>query len=159
MSVVSFFLSCCGVSSSAQWTKRQRYQYKLLQDGKHSTLTEDRMSALNRLGFVWQSHNAVWMERYNDLIAFRAKHGHCKVPTKYPANPQLAVWVKCQRRQFKLFFQGQRSHMTVQRAKMLAKADFVFNPRNLKDGAELTKQQVLMLEAMNAQQQQHQHMM
>ena len=114
-------------------------------------MSDERFEALDELGFVWQSHDATWMERYHDLLGFRAQHGHARVPTKYPQNPQLAIWVKCQRRQFKLFLHGEKSHMTVDRAKMLAEADFVFNPRNLKDGMELTKEQVLFLESLQQQ--------
>jgi hypothetical protein len=39
-------------SSLARWTKRQRYQYKLRLEDKPSTMTEDRIGALNALGFV-----------------------------------------------------------------------------------------------------------
>merc|ERR1719469_1602165 len=37
----------------AQWTKRQRYQYKLKMDGKRSTITGERIRALDETGFVW----------------------------------------------------------------------------------------------------------
>lgn len=40
----------------ARWSKRQRYQFKLLRDGKPSTMTEERIVALNGLGFAWNSH-------------------------------------------------------------------------------------------------------
>lgn len=33
---------------------KQREQYRLLQQGKHSFLTADRLQALNEIGFVWQ---------------------------------------------------------------------------------------------------------
>jgi len=42
----------------AQWTKRQRYQYKLKHDGKRSTITDERVRALDEAGFVWDSHKA-----------------------------------------------------------------------------------------------------
>ena len=32
---------------------KQREQYRLLQQGKHSFLTPDRLQALNEIGFVW----------------------------------------------------------------------------------------------------------
>ena len=38
--------------SLSRWTKRQRYQYKLKVEGKPSTMTDDRIKALNALGFV-----------------------------------------------------------------------------------------------------------
>ena len=76
------------------WVKRQRYQYKLKKEGKHSNMTNEREEALNRLGFVWDSHAVFWEERFNELKAFRDTHGHCNVPTKLPDNPQLAIWGK-----------------------------------------------------------------
>uniref|UniRef100_A0A7S4I127 Helicase-associated domain-containing protein n=1 Tax=Odontella aurita TaxID=265563 RepID=A0A7S4I127_9STRA len=37
----------------ARWVKRQRYQYKLMSEGKRSTTTEERIRELERAGFVW----------------------------------------------------------------------------------------------------------
>ena len=39
-------------SALAQWVKRQRYQYKLSQQGVHSNLTEKRKQLLDKIGFV-----------------------------------------------------------------------------------------------------------
>jgi hypothetical protein len=118
----------------AQWVKRQRYQYKLNNEGHYSTMTEERQKLLEELGFVWDSHSTFWEERLNELHTFREKHGHCNVLTKYPENPQLAIWAKCQRRQFKLFCTegAKRSNMTLERISKLSRIGFVFNPRELK---------------------------
>lgn len=115
--------------SLAHWVKRQRHQYRMKQEGKHSTLTPDREEALSILGFVWDSHAAGWDERWKELRAYREEHGHCRVPKKYPENPQLAVWVKCQRRQFKLYTEGRDSNMTRERIEKLLSLGFVFLPR------------------------------
>merc|ERR1712159_188705 len=56
----------------AQWTKRQRYQYKLKMDGKRSTITDERVRALDEAGFVWDSHKAVWAERLEELKEFKS---------------------------------------------------------------------------------------
>ena len=87
----------------AQWVKRQRHQYQLKMQWKHSTLTDDRQQALEELGFVWEAHNAMWEEQYKELQEFRRQHGHAKVPGIYPTNPQLALWVKRQKRQCRLY--------------------------------------------------------
>ena len=63
-------------------------------DGTHSTLTDDRMAALNQLGFVWDSHVAGWQSSYQDLIQYKEVYGHTNVPSKCPKHPKLAVWVK-----------------------------------------------------------------
>lgn len=117
----------------AQWVKRQRSQYKLKTEDKRSNMTDSRQKALEDLGFVWDSHAAFWEERLNELRAFRERHGHCNVPTKYLENQQLAIWAKCQRRQFKLYSQGHRhSNMTMERIGKLSELGFVFCPRALK---------------------------
>ena len=121
--------------SLAQWVKRQRYQYKLKKEGKHSTMTPEREKLLGNLGFVWDSHANFWEDRLIELKSFRERHGHCNVPTKYPEDPRLAIWAKDQRRQFKLFcMEGsrKRSNMTLERISRLSKLGFVFNPRELK---------------------------
>lgn len=114
----------------ALWVKRQRYQYKLKKDNRHSTLTDEREAKLEDMGFIWDSHKAIWEQRYRALSDFREKHGHCNVPSKYDDKP-LAIWVKCQRRQYKLFLKGEHSAMNDKRISKLVSIQFVWNPRNL----------------------------
>ena len=116
----------------ARWVKRQRYQYKLKNEGKASTMTDERVVALENAGFVWDSHGAAWMERLNELQDYRVKNEHCNVPSNFPENPQLATWVKCQRRQYKLFRGGKPSNMTLERIAELEKLDFGWELRGLK---------------------------
>ena len=116
--------------SLSHWVKRQRYQYRMKKNGKRSTLDAEREAALDKLGFVWDSHSATWEERWNELREFRDLHGHANVPKTYKAKPQLAIWVKGQRRQFKLFIQNdKRSAMTMERIEKLLHLGFVFSPR------------------------------
>ena len=106
---------------------------------KRSTLTDEREKALEKIGFVWSTHNALWEEKYNELAAFFHKHGHCNVPSKYPSNNKLSVWVRCQRRQYRLLKNNpinisseNKSSMTMERIDRLKAIKFNFNPRNLK---------------------------
>jgi hypothetical protein len=85
----------------ATWVKRQRYQWKLREQGKRSTLTQERNDSLSELGFVWDSHNAIWEERFNELVEYKRVQGHTSVPST-DKNHSLSVWVQCQRRQWKL---------------------------------------------------------
>lgn len=85
-------------SALSQWVQRQRYQYRLRQEGKRSTLTDERVNLLENAGFVWNSHESVWEERWHELLEYKNKHGNCVVPSNYKPNPQLALWVKRQRR-------------------------------------------------------------
>ena len=36
---------------------------------------------------------AKWEERFAELVDFKNKHGHCKVPRKFDENPHLGWWV------------------------------------------------------------------
>jgi hypothetical protein len=38
-----------------------------------------------------------WETRLAQLTEFKAKHGHCEVPQRYPLNAELGRWVKDQR--------------------------------------------------------------
>jgi hypothetical protein len=112
----------------AKWVKRQRYQFKLKNEGRHSNLTRERQAALVNLGFVWESRAAVWEERLQELLEFRHVHGHCDVPKTFPDNPQLSGWVECQPRQYKV---RNRGSMTADRITKLTDLGFSWNPRNL----------------------------
>jgi hypothetical protein len=83
----------------AQWVKRQRYQYTLRDEGKHSTMTDERKRALDEIGFIWSSHGTTFSNRLEELQKFKKEFGHCNVPKNYRANKALAVWIKSQRRQ------------------------------------------------------------
>lgn len=63
-------------------------------EGKLSAMTNDRVKALEEIGFVWDSHAAAWQERLQELKKFRRVHKHCNVPTNYSENVALARWVK-----------------------------------------------------------------
>ena len=104
-----------------RWVKRQRHQYWIKQQheqrqqqqlssfggssrsSRSSSMTLERQLLLDNIGFVWGSHHDAWEKHFHYLQVFQMKHGHCKVPSSYPDNPQLAIWAKRQRREFKLF--------------------------------------------------------
>eukprot|EP00538_Stauroneis_constricta_P012921 CAMPEP_0119559046 /NCGR_PEP_ID=MMETSP1352-20130426/11777_1 /TAXON_ID=265584 /ORGANISM="Stauroneis constricta, Strain CCMP1120" /LENGTH=589 /DNA_ID=CAMNT_0007606601 /DNA_START=224 /DNA_END=1993 /DNA_ORIENTATION=- len=119
----------------AGWTKRQRYQYKNKRDGKPSTMTDERVTALEKLGFIWESQGLSWNDRFHDLIAYKSKHGHCNVPSTYPHNPKLATWTKHQRRHFKLLKLGRSSNMTPERISMLNRVGFIWVARKASHGS------------------------
>jgi hypothetical protein len=114
----------------ARWVKRQRYQYKLMQEGKASTMTEDRVKALEDIGFIWDSQGTAWEERLGELRVFRAAFQHCNVPSNYSENKCLSTWVKCQRRQMKLFREGKPSNMTPDRIEKLESLGFEWELRS-----------------------------
>jgi hypothetical protein len=112
----------------ARWVKRQRRQYKLREDARASTMTGERLELLNSVGFVWDSHDVNWREKLDALEVFRREHGHCNVPSKN-TDKKLATWVKCQRRQYKLYWDGKPSAMSPDRILQLEKVGFEWEIR------------------------------
>jgi Helicase associated domain len=113
----------------ARWVKRQRRQYKLMLEGRSSTMSQDRLDILNEINFVWDSHDAAWQEKLNELSQYCKENGNCLVPSNYKINPQLATWVKCQRRQYKLYWIGRPSAMTPERIIRLEQLGFEWEIR------------------------------
>ncbi|KAL3919790.1 MAG: hypothetical protein SGILL_003578 [Bacillariaceae sp.] len=110
----------------SKWTKRQRYQMKLKQDGKPSSMSEERQQLLEDMGFLWDVRNSVWDTRYRELVHFHKMNGHCNVSISYDEYPKLGTWVKCQRRQYQLMMLGQKSHMTQVRIQLLNDLHFLW---------------------------------
>jgi hypothetical protein len=114
----------------ARWVTRQRYQYKLMIEGRSSTITEERVKALDEICFTWDSQGALWGERLEELKKFRSIYMHCNVPSNYRENVQLALWVKCQRSQYKRLMKDKATHMTPQRIRYLEAVGFEWQLRS-----------------------------
>jgi len=83
----------CNVSARYQLNPAlAHWVSSIRQRKKHGTLAEDGILMLDALGFVWE-RQTTWEEHFNSLKAFKKKHGHCKVPFRYPLNPVLGQWV------------------------------------------------------------------
>jgi hypothetical protein len=53
---------------------------------------------LDQLGFTWKSRDVgTWEDRLAEVVAFKAQHGHCDIPLKYPENPKLGRFVNAMR--------------------------------------------------------------
>ena len=91
------------------------------------------MNILNAMGFVWDSHQVSWEEKYAQLVEYKKIHGHCNVSGKHSKHEYrpLSIWIKCQRRQRKLLEKKEKSTMTEARIAKLDEIGFDWNPRNL----------------------------
>jgi hypothetical protein len=101
----------------------------LKQESKRSTVSDERVAALEDIGFVWDSHKVVWDERLNELLEYKRAKGNCNVPSRYSENRQLAVWVKRQRRQYKFYCSSKPSSMTQGRIARLEAIGFEWDLR------------------------------
>mmetsp|Transcript_8507 Transcript_8507/g.12106 ORF Transcript_8507/g.12106 Transcript_8507/m.12106 type:complete len:783 (-) Transcript_8507:16-2364(-) len=104
------------------WVMTQRRQYQLLQKGKPSRMTKERVDLLEGLGFQWSIRTnpvTMWKMRFEELVEYKELNGGCLVPQRYHENPQLGTWVNTQRRHFKLLQEEKRSCMTKERLEKL----------------------------------------
>jgi hypothetical protein len=79
------------------WVRRQRRLHEL------NDLRDDRRKALEALGFEFELDGPVmvpWETRYQELVHFRRRFGHCRVPRRRPGSPGLRNWVQTQRYAF-----------------------------------------------------------
>ncbi len=67
-----------------------------------------------------------WTKKFEELLLFRRKYGHCNVPNALPENQGLAEWVKRQRYQFKLRSENKKSSMSDDRVQQLENIEFVW---------------------------------
>jgi len=101
-----------GSKSLGEWVTDQRRQFKFQLSNKPNNLSREREQRLNGVGFTWMLRNRVgWDLRFQELIEYQQKHGHCMVPQHYKANKALGKWVSKQREQYRLFLQGKASIM------------------------------------------------
>jgi hypothetical protein len=79
------------------FVNRQRTEYRKMLAKKPSSMTNEKIEELNKLGFTWdvrESHTS-WEERFEELKAYKRENGHANVPKVYSKNPSLGYWVSC----------------------------------------------------------------
>jgi len=88
----------------AHWRHFQRILHR---EGK---LSPERKARLDSIGFEFAEPDCyvqtripqyaqLWEEKFKELEDYRARHGHCMVPTSYPENPRLGAFVQKLRRE------------------------------------------------------------
>ena len=81
-----------GIHGLGSWVAQQR-DYK-----RRGILSSERIRRLEEVGFPWQRENPQRQKQIATLIEFKRRFGHFDVPTRWPENPALAIWVAIQRK-------------------------------------------------------------
>ncbi|EJK43913.1 hypothetical protein THAOC_37596 [Thalassiosira oceanica] len=78
------------------WVARQRMNYKSTLDAKNlpedkneAYLTPQRIKMLESIEFVWNVHDAMWLERLEELKQYKFEYGDTLVPMKFDRFPFL----------------------------------------------------------------------
>lgn len=78
------------------WVSIQRVAYK------EKKLSTERITRLNRIGFVWKVRTQVpWIDSYHRLVAYKEKYGTTVVQKRDHKDPWLGRWVSRQRHRCK----------------------------------------------------------
>merc|ERR1740139_1144236 len=117
----------------SNWVRKQRRQYALQQKGEQSNLTEEKIAALDELGFIWTNKYCAlgevskpWNAMILQLAAYKEEHGDCRVPRDYAQNPQLGKWVARLKNQYRKQQKGEKSNMTEGKKNKLERLGFVW---------------------------------
>jgi len=109
-------------SSLGWWIIAQRNEYNAYRNGEKSTLTKERIDALNSIGFQWKSRRQqIWDQRVKELKSYKQIHGDCLVPVSYKENPKLANWVSSQRKLYN------KNSLSKERIDILEQIGFIWN--------------------------------
>ncbi len=103
-------------------------------------LEDQQYADLKKLGVKFENQNSLslksetsadikWNEQFSMLKDYAATHGHCKVPQHFKENPKLGLFVKNQRRQYKIMKQGKKTSLTKERLKKLESIGFIWDTR------------------------------
>jgi len=118
-------------SSLGKFVNKCRIEYKRMKAGKKTIMTQDRINALERLGFQWDARQIVsWDDRLVELKKYQEEHNGSTdvsqtLPNGHPYR-SLGIWVKNQRYQYKLFQQNKKTTITKDRIDSLNEIDFAW---------------------------------
>lgn len=88
----------CGVSAKFPGTEELRiWTTKQRALKKKGQLSEERIKRLDEIGFIWAAE-LNWEKYFGELLAFKAKYGHCDLSYKYPCRLELCAWASKQRK-------------------------------------------------------------
>jgi hypothetical protein len=114
----------CDVSQSGenaslgQWCGVLRVSYKKIQNNQkpNMKLFNEQIQRLNDAGFKWclqkreLTSNKTFDDRFNDLMAFKAKYGHCDISTR-GEDASLGMWCNNVRVSYKKIQSNQKPNM------------------------------------------------
>ena len=96
-----------------RWVNVQRYH--------KDDLSVERKRRLDRIGFIWNWNEYRWENGFKNLLKFRNREGHCRVPIFHNEGRfRLGWWVSTQR--------AKRQKLSGERKARLNKLAFVWKP-------------------------------
>lgn len=93
-----------GAYKLGQWVSVQRLSRDII--------SAERAKRLDAMGFVWDGRNHYWEKGFTALAKFKAREGHCRVPSVHIENGfKLGQWVTTKRRSKDKMSSSRRSQL------------------------------------------------
>jgi len=101
-------------ASLGRWCIELRVSNKKVQNNEmpNMKISDEQIQRLNDAGFRWCLKKREFDERFNDLMAFKAKYGHCDVP-RTGENVSLGLWCNLLRVSYKKIQNNQTPNMNL----------------------------------------------
>jgi hypothetical protein len=128
-------------ASLGQWCSQLRVSYKKIQNNQkppRMKLSDEQIQRLNDAGFKWSLGK--FDKHLNDLMAFKAKYGHCHVPQN-GENASLGRWCRSLRYSYKKMQNNQKTDTKLSDGQIQRLNDVGFTWRSLR-GAPRTSIQI-----------------
>lgn len=104
-----------------RWVQDQRYNYRNYLRGKeHRGMSDERAELLKALDFEPDVFEATWQKRYQEYEQHYSLAG-----ARPPKDTVLLHWIRYQRKSLRKYNQGEKSPMTEERKRLLAKVGVV----------------------------------
>ena len=100
------------------WIGIQRRNYK------NKKLSHQKINLLNKVGFKWDFIEEKWKEKYDKLVLFKKKYGHCNASSTSTINQHrlLGTWAVKQRIAYN------KNNLSQKKIKLLNKIGFYWEP-------------------------------
>ena len=108
-------------TSLGVWVRHQRDSMKI------GRLSAEQQSRLEAIGFEWDMLGSKWETMFDELLEYKAKHGHTNVPIDWPT--YLGTWVSLQRKANKA---SSRGMLAPDRKKRLDEIGFIWDALDFK---------------------------
>ena len=110
----------------------QRSQCTPLKSGKKSSISDERIAKMERLGFKWNydsqfSLTIAWNDQFSEIMKFKQHWWHCDVPQKYSKNPNLGKWTRHQIRQYRRLNSGKKYSISDEKIAQVERLEFKWN--------------------------------
>ena len=107
------------IKTLAQWVSKQRTLYK------NDKLTQEKINLLNKINFVFDQQEYIWLANYRKFIKYLEIHNG-KYPSETTTDPEikaLARWITMQRYLYK------NNKLSKERIDLLNKINFIFDQK------------------------------